>query len=159
MFVPRGWWHCVLNVEATVAVTQNYVSDCNLTEVLHFLRTKGEQVPSTFRTVPQTPILSIGVWLQPWRAPSPDVCRSAECAVSGQGVLPTPDAKFRPLILGQVEAALQQQERKASKRSMWAQLTESASASASLPSSSSANAIIDSKRFRFNFSANSPQQI
>jgi hypothetical protein len=44
MFVPRGWWHCVLNVDDTVAVTQNYVSDCNLAHVLHFLQTKGEQV-------------------------------------------------------------------------------------------------------------------
>jgi hypothetical protein len=46
IFVPRGWWHCVLNVDDTVAVTQNYVSDCNLTQVLHFLQTKGEQVAS-----------------------------------------------------------------------------------------------------------------
>jgi hypothetical protein len=44
MFVPRGWWHCVLNVDDTVAVTQNYVSDCNLAQVLHFLRTKSDQV-------------------------------------------------------------------------------------------------------------------
>ena len=44
MFVPRGWWHCVLNVDDTVAVTQNYVSDSNLAHVLHFLRTKGDQV-------------------------------------------------------------------------------------------------------------------
>ncbi|RKP26289.1 hypothetical protein SYNPS1DRAFT_6570, partial [Syncephalis pseudoplumigaleata] len=26
MFVPRGWWHCVINLEYAVAVTQNYVS-------------------------------------------------------------------------------------------------------------------------------------
>ncbi len=55
MFVPRGWWHCVLNVEDTVAVTQNYVSDCNLAHVLHFLRTKGEQVSSPAPAQPPEP--------------------------------------------------------------------------------------------------------
>ncbi|KAJ3700110.1 hypothetical protein LUZ61_003815 [Rhynchospora tenuis] len=29
IFVPTGWWHCVLNLENTVAVTQNYVNKSN----------------------------------------------------------------------------------------------------------------------------------
>lgn len=40
MFIPSGWWHSVINLEHTVAVTQNYVSECNLKKVHTFLKTK-----------------------------------------------------------------------------------------------------------------------
>lgn len=38
LFVPRGWWHTVLNTEDnTMAVTHNFVSDANLAEVLEYI--------------------------------------------------------------------------------------------------------------------------
>lgn len=37
LFVPRGWWHAVLNLEESIAVTQNYVCAANLDHVLTFL--------------------------------------------------------------------------------------------------------------------------
>ena len=33
IFVPAQWWHMVVNLEDSVAITQNYVSRQNLPEV------------------------------------------------------------------------------------------------------------------------------
>ncbi|KAL1915108.1 uncharacterized protein VTP21DRAFT_7589 [Calcarisporiella thermophila] len=44
MFVPCGWWHLVVNLEESVAVTQNYVGSQNLGSVLRFLSEKRDQV-------------------------------------------------------------------------------------------------------------------
>jgi hypothetical protein len=44
LFVPRGWWHSVVNLEDTIALTQNFVNEENIQEVCRFLRNKPEQV-------------------------------------------------------------------------------------------------------------------
>lgn len=53
MFVPSGWWHCVLNIppadgaedfDVHVALTQNFVDKYNLKSVLSFLDEKPDQI-------------------------------------------------------------------------------------------------------------------
>ena len=43
-YVPQGWWHLVVNLESSLAVTQNFVSPSNLAAVLHFLKHRADQV-------------------------------------------------------------------------------------------------------------------
>lgn len=44
IYVPHGWWHCVINTEHAVAITQNYVGAHNLVDVVDFLRCRRGDV-------------------------------------------------------------------------------------------------------------------
>lgn len=44
LHVPSGWWHLVVNLSPSIAITQNFVPRAHLPNVLLFLREKPEQV-------------------------------------------------------------------------------------------------------------------
>lgn len=44
IFVPHGWFHVVLNLETSFALTHNYVSTVNLRAVMRFLDERPDQV-------------------------------------------------------------------------------------------------------------------
>lgn len=49
MYVPSGWWHLVINLDESVALTQNFVSKAELSSVLAFMKYSPDQI-SGFRS-------------------------------------------------------------------------------------------------------------
>ena len=52
--VPSGWWHLVVNIKPSFAITQNFVPRAHLPHALDFLKNKPDQV-SGFKNDMQDP--------------------------------------------------------------------------------------------------------
>lgn len=74
LHVPSGWWHLVVNLEPGVAVTQNFVPQARLAEVLKFLRDRPEQVTGFDGKSVQDPY---GLFVERLREACPDVLEEA----------------------------------------------------------------------------------
>lgn len=57
IFVPMGWWHCVLNLETSIAITQNYVGSANVRFVTDWIQSRPSQI-SGCRDVHQAKFIS-----------------------------------------------------------------------------------------------------
>ena len=73
LHVPSGWWHLVVNLEPSIALTQNFVPKAHLIEVLKFLRDKPNQV-SGFPQSVKDPYL---LFVEQMQSRHPDLIASA----------------------------------------------------------------------------------
>ena len=51
LHVPSGWWHLVVNLSPAIAITQNFVPEKHLPNVLDFLKNKPEQISGFVKDV------------------------------------------------------------------------------------------------------------
>lgn len=77
LHVPSGWWHLVVNLDASIAITQNFVPRIHLPGVLSFLRDKPDQV-SGFRKDVTDPY---GTFVQGMQREHPELLKQAIAAL------------------------------------------------------------------------------
>jgi len=51
VFIPSGWWHLVVNLETSIAVTQNFVGRNELAQVLDFMIRRPDQLSGFSRVL------------------------------------------------------------------------------------------------------------
>ena len=87
--VPSGWWHLALNLEPTIAVTQNFVSSVNLHKVLHHLSSGNADLISGCSDEDRATLHAR--FTDALRAARPELLAQVEAraAAAGQGVAAT----------------------------------------------------------------------
>ena len=73
LHVPSGWWHLVVNLEPSIAITQNFIPRSHLTNAMDFLKNKREQI-SGFKADVTNPY---GTFVERLRAEHPDLLKEA----------------------------------------------------------------------------------
>ena len=73
LHVPSSWWHLVVNLDASIAITQNFVPRSHLPGVLSFLRDKPDQV-SGFKKGVTDPL---GAFVERMQNKHPDILEQA----------------------------------------------------------------------------------
>lgn len=115
MYVPRGWWHMVLNVgkTATVAVSHHFLSPAGLSNTLRLLREAPHQVSGIDRGL--APRTASGGTADPARTAEEDHRRRTAAGRGLLGRLERALREYRPEALARAEGELQR-EREAAER-------------------------------------------
>ena len=73
LHVPSGWWHLVVNLSPSIAITQNFVPKAHLVNALSFLKEKPDQISGFQNTVSD----AYGLFVRKLKEKHPDLLAEA----------------------------------------------------------------------------------